>query len=533
MNLQTPRVPRACRAAAGRRPRPSRGPRTVHESGAPAARRSSLAFLLAFPWVATPFFTFQIGAQALALGLIALSLTFLGGYGGMISLAQMTVAGIAGYMVGDLRHQRPPTAISLGWPWWLAVPARASPSRSLAATFIGWLSVRTEGIYTIMITLAIGVAFYYLCAAELRRVQRLPGLAAGASRRRWLRHLLARPAAVLLPRAVLVAGGLLFVSVPAARAVRHRAAGHPRQPAPHERARLQRHRAPRRGLRGRRRHRRRRRRAVHLVQRPGHAGLGGHRLADQHPDHRGARRHAPSDRRVPRRDRVRAAAELRHRRDRPRALQPGDRRRVPRHRAVFAATACSAGGRPCRRVPRCRDHQPRGGNHMESRKRDVRSHARRSGGPRRRWRQRVRAGRPVKIGLLATLEGPFAAGGAGRHARRRARRAAAQRHGGGQQDRDHQGLVRRQARRGGERDPQARRAGQGRHHGRPAVGRRGHRGQGLLEDPAQHHVHQRLLGRAGHDARQPVAELLPLQHRRRRSGWWASARPRSTRATSA
>ena len=32
----------------------------------------------------------------------------------------------------------------------------------LAATLIGWLSVRTEGIYTIMITLAIGVAFYYL-----------------------------------------------------------------------------------------------------------------------------------------------------------------------------------------------------------------------------------------------------------------------------------------------------------------------------------------------------------------------------------
>ena len=30
------------------------------------------------------------------------------------------------------------------------------------ATLIGWLSVRTEGIYTIMITLAIGVAFYYL-----------------------------------------------------------------------------------------------------------------------------------------------------------------------------------------------------------------------------------------------------------------------------------------------------------------------------------------------------------------------------------
>ena len=35
--------------------------------------------------------------------------------------------------------------------------------RPAVATFIGWLSVRTEGIYTIMITLAVGVAFYYLC----------------------------------------------------------------------------------------------------------------------------------------------------------------------------------------------------------------------------------------------------------------------------------------------------------------------------------------------------------------------------------
>ena len=41
-----------------------------------------------------------------SLGLIALSLTFLGGYGGMVSLAQMTVAGIAGYAGGDPRHQQ-------------------------------------------------------------------------------------------------------------------------------------------------------------------------------------------------------------------------------------------------------------------------------------------------------------------------------------------------------------------------------------------------------------------------------------------
>jgi branched-chain amino acid transport system permease protein len=120
-----------------------------------------LGALLVFPWVASPFVTFQIGAQSLALGLIALSLTFLAGYGGMISLAQMTVAGIAGYMVGIFGTSGT-AEISLGWPWWVGVTL-ALAIATLAGTFIGWLSVRTEGIYTIMITLAVGVAFYYLC----------------------------------------------------------------------------------------------------------------------------------------------------------------------------------------------------------------------------------------------------------------------------------------------------------------------------------------------------------------------------------
>jgi branched-chain amino acid transport system permease protein len=119
-----------------------------------------LAALIAYPWVVSPFFTFQIGAQSLALGLIALSLTFLAGYGGMVSLAQMTVAGMAGYVVAILGSSGA-TQLSLGWPWWLAV-LLAIPIAVLAAAVIGWLSVRTEGIYTIMITLAIGVAFYYL-----------------------------------------------------------------------------------------------------------------------------------------------------------------------------------------------------------------------------------------------------------------------------------------------------------------------------------------------------------------------------------
>jgi branched-chain amino acid transport system permease protein len=119
-----------------------------------------LALLLLFPFVATPFLTFQVASQSLVLGLIALSLTFLGGYGGMVSLAQMTVAGIAGYAVAVLGTSSA-AEISLGWPWWAALPVTLLLC-VLSATLIGWLSVRTEGVYTIMITLAIGVAFYYL-----------------------------------------------------------------------------------------------------------------------------------------------------------------------------------------------------------------------------------------------------------------------------------------------------------------------------------------------------------------------------------
>jgi branched-chain amino acid transport system permease protein len=118
-----------------------------------------LALVLVYPFVATPFLTFQVAAQALVLGLIALSLTFLGGYGGMVSLAQMSVAGMAGYALAILGASS--TELSLGWPWWVAVPF-AVLIATACATVIGWLSVRTEGIYTIMITLAFGVAFYYL-----------------------------------------------------------------------------------------------------------------------------------------------------------------------------------------------------------------------------------------------------------------------------------------------------------------------------------------------------------------------------------
>lgn len=118
------------------------------------------ALLIAFPFTANDFFIVQIGAQSLLLGIVALSLMMLAGYGGMVSLSQMTIAGLAGYMVAILGVNS--YELGLGWPWWLTVPC-AIAIATLVATLIGVISVRTEGIYTIMITLAIGVAFFYFC----------------------------------------------------------------------------------------------------------------------------------------------------------------------------------------------------------------------------------------------------------------------------------------------------------------------------------------------------------------------------------
>ena len=63
----------------------------------------------------------QVVGWAMILGIIALSLMFLAGYGGMVSLAQMTVAGVSGYMITVFGASSLPT-ISMFWPWWVAAP---------------------------------------------------------------------------------------------------------------------------------------------------------------------------------------------------------------------------------------------------------------------------------------------------------------------------------------------------------------------------------------------------------------------------
>jgi len=118
-----------------------------------------IVFLVAYPTFASNFFIFQIGAYSLILGTISLSLMMLAGYGGMVSLAQLTVAGFAGYLMAILGDNSV-GVMGLGWPWWLSALTAIIAAATFSA-FIGAIAVRTEGIYTIMITLAIAVAFFY------------------------------------------------------------------------------------------------------------------------------------------------------------------------------------------------------------------------------------------------------------------------------------------------------------------------------------------------------------------------------------
>jgi branched-chain amino acid transport system permease protein len=164
--------------------------------------------VLLFPFFATPFFTFQVASQSLILGLIALSLAFLAGYGGMVSLAQMTVAGIAGYGVAVFGTSSA-AEISLAWPWWVAVPAAVlvaaglrHPDRLAVGAHRRHLHHHDHAGHRRGLLLP--------GAAELQRVQRLPGPARGEAAHR-VRRQLAQPHAVLLPVPVLGAGRLLLV----------------------------------------------------------------------------------------------------------------------------------------------------------------------------------------------------------------------------------------------------------------------------------------------------------------------------------
>ena len=113
--------------------------------------------LVVYPLLAPPFFIEQIGSYTIILGIVCVSLMVLGGLGGMVSMAQITIAGMAGYAVAITGDNN---LGGLGWHWVLSVGFALIVATVLGG-IIGAISVRTEGIYTIMITLAIAVTVFY------------------------------------------------------------------------------------------------------------------------------------------------------------------------------------------------------------------------------------------------------------------------------------------------------------------------------------------------------------------------------------
>ena len=112
-----------------------------------------IVFLLVYPLVASSFFILQIGFQSLFLAIVASSLIFLASYGGLVSLAQTALYGVAGYTLAV-------TTITYGWPWYAGIPM-ALAFCTLFAFLFGLISVRTQGIYFLMITLAIAMLCYF------------------------------------------------------------------------------------------------------------------------------------------------------------------------------------------------------------------------------------------------------------------------------------------------------------------------------------------------------------------------------------
>ncbi len=117
-----------------------------------------LVILALGPFIFSEYFLSQILTKALWLGIAAVSLTFLAGYGGMISLAQAAMYGIAGFTMANLVTSDGGKDLTLN-PWVGIILG------ILAAVVIGLLfgaiAARSEGIYFLMLTLALGILTFY------------------------------------------------------------------------------------------------------------------------------------------------------------------------------------------------------------------------------------------------------------------------------------------------------------------------------------------------------------------------------------
>jgi branched-chain amino acid transport system permease protein len=118
----------------------------------------SAALVLA---VLAPLFlsTYWVGTlltQMLLLGIVAASLIFLSAYGGMVSLAQVALYGVAGFVVGNTTTNGNTKGLNLGWNPWLGV-LLALAITVLVGLLFGAIASRSVGIYFLMITLTYSV----------------------------------------------------------------------------------------------------------------------------------------------------------------------------------------------------------------------------------------------------------------------------------------------------------------------------------------------------------------------------------------
>jgi branched-chain amino acid transport system permease protein len=105
-------------------------------------------------------FLLTLFTRIVILAIAAVSLNLILGYGGMMSFGHAAYLGIGGYAVGILAFE----GVSSGfvqWPVALVVSA-------VFALVIGALSLRTRGVYFIMITLAFAQMTYYIVAGLAR-----------------------------------------------------------------------------------------------------------------------------------------------------------------------------------------------------------------------------------------------------------------------------------------------------------------------------------------------------------------------------
>ncbi|MCW8836935.1 MAG: branched-chain amino acid ABC transporter permease [Rhodospirillales bacterium] len=114
---------------------------------------TALAMLAAFPWFGESFYVGLV-VRIMILGILAMSLDLLIGYTGLVSFGHAAFFGLAGYLLAIVTPETGPVSI------WYALPVCLGGA-ALAALVIGWFSVRTSGIYFIMITLAFAQMLYY------------------------------------------------------------------------------------------------------------------------------------------------------------------------------------------------------------------------------------------------------------------------------------------------------------------------------------------------------------------------------------